>query len=161
MSQPQWKLLDNLGDAHPIDYGGYFVYVDETGVYPPEGELLEVIDDDATGETRWEVRRFILEPCTFHNGILSDNKYHPDHAAWFAKPEEERANRPQDNTYLSDVAKCFDVGLDELRGMFCSENPLERAQAYRMVGEFHGFDNLDEYPRTFTDRKEIVARYAT
>jgi len=27
----------NLGDANPIDNGGFFVLRDTTGVYPPEG----------------------------------------------------------------------------------------------------------------------------
>jgi hypothetical protein len=155
MSQPRWKLLDNLGDADPLDYGGYFVYVDETGVYAPEAELLEVIDDE---EKRWEVRRFSLEPCTFQDGILSDNKYHPDHAAWFATPEE-CPKRKHIICYLSNVATACDIDLDELRGMFCSDDVLERAQAYRMVGQYHGFDNLDSYPQVFTDRKEVASRY--
>ena len=42
--QPKWKLIAQLGDVNPIDYGGYFIYEDETGVYPPEGEKLLIID---------------------------------------------------------------------------------------------------------------------
>lgn len=160
MSQPKWKLIANLGDRNPIDYGGYFVYIDETGVYDPEAELLEVTNENDCEATEWSVYRFSLERCTLENGILSDNKYHKDHAAWFAKPERERAERPQDTTYLKNVADCMGMELEALQAMFCSDNPIERAHAYRCVGEYHGFENLDSYPLTFTDRAEVEARYA-
>lgn len=55
--QPIWKLIANLGDCSVADYGGFLVYVDETGVYPPEVELYEP-NDNAGGV----VSRFILEP---------------------------------------------------------------------------------------------------
>jgi hypothetical protein len=154
-NQPKWKLLANLGDVNPIEYGGYFVYVDETGAYPPEAEWLEA-DEDGT----WTVYRFILDRCTHVNGILSNNPYHPDHPVWFAKPESERAARPQDNTYLKDAADCCGTDPDELAKLFCSADPLERAEAYRVVGLYHGFANLDQYPLQFTSRKEVSARYA-
>jgi hypothetical protein len=154
--QPNWQLIANLGDAHPIDHGGLFVSIDTTGVYAPEAELLVSPDDDS-GE--WTVYRFSLDQCTFVAGVLSDNKFHPDHAAWFAKPEAERANRPQDTTYLSNVASCMGMDLDQLREWFCSANPIERAMAYQAVGDYHGFENLDGYPLTFKDRSEVEARY--
>ena len=55
MSQPQWKLVAQLGDVHPIDYGGCFVYVDETGVYDPEMEILDSPDND---NGTWTIHRF-------------------------------------------------------------------------------------------------------
>jgi hypothetical protein len=42
----------------------------------------------------------------------------------------------------------------------CSESPLDRAVAYRAIGDYHGFINLDESPLTDLDRSEIEARYA-
>lgn len=167
--QPTWKLIVNLGDVNPIDYGGFFVYVDETGEYEPEAELLEVPPDNEAeynripgrpmpAPTPYRVYRFRLDRCTFINGVLSDNRFHTDLPAWFAKPEEKRADRPQDTTYLSNVADCMGADLDELRAMFCSDDPIERAQAWRMVGEYHGFENLDSYPLELT-RAEAVARY--
>lgn len=155
--QPKWKLLANLGDSHPIDYGGYFVYVDETGVYAPEAELLISPDSD---DGAWEVYRWSLDRCTYQNGILSDNKFHPDKAAWFAKPESKRAERPQDTTYLSNVAECNDITEAELIEAFCSEDPLKLAFAYREVGEYHGFNNFDSYPLTFNSRAEVESRYS-
>jgi len=47
---------------------------------------------------------------------------------------------------------------EELIALFVSRDPLERAHAWRDVGEYHGFDNLDEYPLTLT-REEVQARY--
>ena len=35
-NQPSWKVIANLGDATPLEYGGAFLLVDETGVYCPE-----------------------------------------------------------------------------------------------------------------------------
>jgi hypothetical protein len=42
--------------------------------------------------------------------------------------------------------------------MFVSENPVERAEAYEMIGRYHGFDNLDSYPGTLK-RREAETRY--
>lgn len=153
MSQPIWKCVGNLGDANPIEHGGLLVFVDKTGVYPPEMERIQPNDD---GET-WERRRVVLDPCTHVNGILSDNKFHPDHSAWFATPESRRAERPQDTTYLSNVCDTMDVEMDEIIRLFCSDEPMERAHAWRMVGDYHGWDNLDECPDT-DNRLQITAR---
>lgn len=150
MSQPKWKLVANLGDASPIDHGGYFVYEDETGVYPPEAELLEADQDN--GKLSWTIRRFVLEPCTFASPVkggqpvLSDNSYHPDYPAWFADD-------------LSDVASATDQSVETLRGSFCSDDSCLRASAYRGLGMFLGFDNLSHIPVCTESRKEVVARY--
>jgi len=158
MSQPKWKFVANLGDANPLDHGGYFIFVDETGVYPPQAEYLEV-DEDARGRSRYTVYRFNLEPCTYINNVLSDNKFHPDKSAWFATRESRRAERPQDTTYLSNLDSITDGNREEdLIASFCSDDPLERAQAWRVVGLYHGFDNLDSYPLHLNGR-EAARRY--
>ena len=158
MSQPKWKCIANLGDESPIEYGGLFVFVDETGVYAPEAELLEPPCEDEAAPQVWTVYRFTLEPCTFENGILSDNPYYKDHPAWFAKPESERAERPQDTTYLADICSSMDMEAGELVRLFCSDDPLERAEAWRCVGEYHGYDDLDSYPLELS-RNEVFGRY--
>jgi hypothetical protein len=157
MSQPTWKMVANLGDASPLDYGGYFVFEDETEVYPPEAELLELVDENDENSA-YIVFRFILERCTWQNGILSDNLFNPDHAAWFAQPESKRAERPQDSTYLRDVADYCGIDEQVLRMQFCSPLSIERANAYRCIGEYHGFENLDSYPLTIS-RQEAESRY--
>jgi len=140
--QPEWKTVANLGDVNPIDYGGYFVNVDTTGVYPPEAELLEV--DYETGKCT--VYRFILENMTYQNGILSDNQFHPDHAVWFAGK-------------LGQVASCMGTTADELVEQFTSSNPIDRAIAWRCIGDYFGFHELDSYPLELT-RNEVKQRYA-
>lgn len=147
-TQPVWKYLANLGDATPLLYGGLFVYTDETGVYPPEAELLLEPADDIdvdSPKARWTVFRFILEPCTYINGVLSDNKYHPNKAAWFAKD-------------LPSLASFIGMELETLISLFTSADPCQRAHAWQSVGDYWGFDNLDSYPEKYT-RAEIEARY--
>lgn len=142
--QPKWKLAANLGDAHPIDYGGYFIFVDETGVYPPEAEYLIAPEAD---DQDWTVYRFILESCTWDGHILSDNKFHPEHPAWFADK-------------LQGIADCAGMSRNDLIDAFTQGNACLRAEAWRAVGEYYGFDNLDSYPLTFKDRSEVEARYS-
>lgn len=144
-NQPVWKLIANLGDVNPVDYGGLFVYQDETGVYPPEVELLESPDDD---EGNWIAYRFILEPCTFINGILSDNSFHPDSPAWFADS-------------ISQVADCVGADVDTFIADLCGDDILARARAWSDIGQYHGMANLDSYPLEFTGRDEVEKRYAT
>ena len=159
MNQPKWKCVANLGDVNPIEHGGLFVFVDETGVYPPEAEKLYPPCDDSDGK-EWEVRRFVLEDCFYTDGILSDNQFHKDHPAWFAKPEEERKDRPQDTTYLRDMCESFDITETALIAMFLSDDPIQRAGAWCIVGDYHGYDNLDDYP-LILDRKRVWGRYAS
>jgi hypothetical protein len=142
MSQPKWKCVAQLGDASPVEYGGYWVFVDETGVYTPEAELWEPGPEEGDEGT---VSRFSLEICTYVNGVLSDNKYHPNHPAWFAED-------------LTDVARCVGLAVSSLRKDLCSSSAATRAIAYRSIGEFHGFLNFDQYPLTVTEA-EARRRY--
>ena len=152
MNQPKWKLLANLGDANPIDNGGYFVFEDETGAHPAEAELLEPPAEEGAA---WEVHRFMLDRCTYVDGVLSDNPYHKGLPAWFAHPESQKANRPQDSTYLSRVAETMGTPVEKLIEMFCSENPLERAGAYREIGEYHGLPGTaGDHEEAGPDRQE-------
>lgn len=155
MSQPDWECIGQLGDKNPIDHGGYWIFRDKTSVYPDEAELL-ITPDDEDGE--YTIYRFALDRCTYVNGVLSDNKFHPDHAAWWAGTEEERRARPQDTTYLTNIADFIGMDVGELAADFCSEDALKRAMAYRSVGDFHGFENLDSDPLTMKCR-EVKARY--
>lgn len=146
--QPQWKCIARLGDADPVSYGGYFVYIDETGVYPPKAEkLFEPSDDQDLDDpkARWTVYRFILEPCTFEDGVLSDNPYHRGFPVWFADK-------------LAGIAAF--VGQTELQLItsFCSVDPVDRAFAWQAVGDYHGYENLDSYPLQLT-QAEAEARY--
>jgi len=154
--QPEWVLTANLGDRHPIDYGGLFIFEDATGVYPPEVERLEVIDEDSDNPT-WEIRRFILEPLKLErdgeNVYLVAKRWDPswpnplpDYDEWF-------------HDDLEAVAASIDHTLDEMREAFVSDDLRVRTLAWLAIGEYHGFDNLDSYPLTFTNREEVEARY--
>lgn len=151
--QPVWKLVANLGDVNPLEHGGYFVYRDETGVYCEEAEKLEPMLDGT-----FELHRFVLEKCTFENGTLSDNKFHPEIPAWFAKPESRRGERPQDTTYLKNVSDCCGYTVEHLIEELCSSDPCRRANAYRDIFDYHGWDNADSYPVTLT-YEEAKAKY--
>lgn len=160
MSQPKWQCIAQLGDVGYVDYGGYFVLVDTTGVYPPEVEVLEPPTDDDwiagryTQSARWTVYRFVLEACTFVNGILSDNQFHPDHPAWFANPH----GKGEQYVVLGDLASFGGADTLELIRQFTSADPLQRACAWRLIGEYHGFHELDQYPLALR-QGEVTRRY--
>lgn len=158
MTQPQWNRIANLGDQSAnhgnLDYGAFFVYEDTTGVYPPEAELIEEPIEDEDTVT---VYRFELPRCTYINGILSDNQFHPELSVWFAPSAVERAARPQDSN-LAQLCETMDLTEDEFIRLITSEDPRNRAIAWRMVGEYHGFENLDGYPLTMS-QTEAEARY--
>lgn len=143
MSQPEWKNIETTDS--------YIVQVDKTGVYEAEMEYA-----DEVGEDRFEVFRFSLERKkvveveeslylvpfaydeTWPHGV-------PAYREWFAKD-------------LAEVAESIGMELKVLREMFCSEDPLVRAQGYVTLGLYHGFANLDSYPLTLTE-EELSARW--
>lgn len=154
-AQPIWEFVTNLGDADPLEFGGYFIYRDITGIYPEEAEKVEV---SLTEEpTEWWIYRIVLDRCTYTNGVLSDNKYHPDHPVWFAKPEPPKERNS--TCYLSNVASCYGDSTEQLIELLCSEDPIQRALGYEAVASYHGWENFDSYPLMFTRRREVTRRY--
>lgn len=152
-AQPRWRCIAQLGDANPLDYGGFFVLVDDTGVYPPEVERVEPTDSDDE-DSALTVHRFILEPCTYIDGVLSDNRFHPESPAWFANPDSKRDGVDP----LACLASHVGRSIDDLRADFLSDDPVRRAEAWRTVGDYYGWENLDSYPLTLT-RSEAKQRY--
>jgi hypothetical protein len=155
ITQPVWKQIAQLGDARPLDFGGYFVYEDTTGVY---GAVAELLEPHPNNPGRFMIWRFGLDRCTYENGVLSDNPFHRDYPAWFARSEVEKRVRPQDTTYLSNLAEFCGTSTGELIAGFCSADPIARAQAYRMVGAYHGYENLDQYTLILS-REQAKKRY--
>jgi len=148
--QPKWKLIANIGDTHPLDYGGYFIYRDETGVYPEEAELLL---EPAEGENDYTIYRFILDRLKLKDGYLVPLDYdsswrHPveRYDAWFHRD-------------LGSIASFVGTTKEDLEAAFTSKDPLVRAEAYRAIGDYHGWDNLDSYPLTNLSRSEVEKRY--
>lgn len=182
MTQPQWKCIANLGDVNPVEHGGMFVLIDETGKHDPqlevntvdEGELdcpycggscPEHDDDDscdgwqgdidglAQNSKPWTVYRFDLEKCTYVNGVLSDNRFHPDHPTWFADK-------------IGDIANANGETTEQLIERLCSDDPTERACGYISIGLYYGWGEFDHYPLTFNleqwkELKERFAKYKT
>lgn len=148
--QPQWEMIANLGDMTPLDHGGYFIYRDKTGVYPEEAELLLIEDEGGT----YSVARFVLDRLKLVDGYLVPFAYdatwpHPleRYDEWFHKD-------------LEGVASFVGSTKEEMEAMFTSGDPLQRAEAYRAVGEYHGLENLDPDPLTGMTRAEAKKRYA-
>lgn len=139
--QPVWKLVTNLGsdldEEPPLKSVAVFVYQDVTGVYGPEMERCS-----PHTEATYEIHRVLLEKCTDVDGVLSDNKFHPEHPAWFADGLDDVA----DSTDYEGADSTGDC-LADLRRDFCSEDPVVLARAYCAVYDYHGWDNGDETPR--------------
>jgi hypothetical protein len=133
--QPVWKFAGNLGDATPLDHGGAFVLVDETGVYDPEIHL-------SNADTR-ERSFLVLEPvheCPNVPGQYGDNKFHPDFPAWWSDK-------------LASVAECFGMEKGDLAEILLSKDPMERAAGYQTLVGYFGPYEFDQYPIKLT-RKE-------
>ena len=96
----------------------------------PAAERLELLGDNDPdrGAVGWEVYRFDLDACE---------------ESWHDLPA---------------VASYVDSTEEELRRLLLSSDPVDRAQAYRAIGDYHGFDNLDSYPIRLT-RTEVGRRY--
>lgn len=126
----QIRVLGNLGDKHPLDYGGLIVY--------------EVIDDDIEyiRAEHWN------EPLT------------EDHLYWVYRFDVEK-DVFKDLSWVgrwAKIARFAGMHLEALFMLGLSENPLERAEVYRLVGEYHGWENIDGSPEKFT-REEMEKRW--
>jgi hypothetical protein len=143
-NQPKWKCIANLGDATPWDYGGKFLMVDQTGVYCPELWIWMEAPDDCK-EEYWTEYRVLLERCTYVDGVLSDNKFHPELEVWFASELEQ-------------VAKNDGHSKEELIDGLCSADSVERAWAYLALIDYHGVHEFDSYPNSYTDRGLVMRK---
>lgn len=153
--QPEWKFVSNLGDASPIEHGGYFLYHDATGAYGYEAEILQLVSDDMDADAddaRWQVYRVCLERFQMVKGYMVPIGYtaewpHPlaSYVEWFDES-------------LADVAET--MGLDEksIREQLCSDKGEDLALAYQAIAAFCGWENFDHAPQTLT-RAEVEARY--
>jgi hypothetical protein len=150
--QSEWIYRGNLGDASPVDHGGYFLYQDLTGVYGFEAERLEPVSDEADPNPKWVVHRVCLNQCKLVDGVLVSANYdsswpHPLHSyeEWFARD-------------LDKIAETTGTTETELVGALCSDEGPRRAWAYQCIEDYHGWGNLDPEPR-FLTRSEVEARY--
>lgn len=139
--------MAKLGDlnANPLDHGGFLVFIDEAGIYPPEAEIVSPLED---GDLEWETFRFELNRCTFQREILSDNPYHPQQPAWFAGD-------------LTEVARTCGWTLRGLKLALCHESVYFRACAYMALVAFFGPRAFDNTPCHWApqERETLEARY--
>lgn len=147
--QPVWTFVDNLGDANPLEYGGYFIYRDETGVHPEQAEYLIPIEEDGT----YTIYRIVLDRLKLVDGYLVPYEYDKNWAPP-AKRYDEWFHRDLEN-----VTSFVGTTKEDLEAAFTSADPLVRAEAYRAIGDYHGWDNLDAYPLTNLTRAEVEERY--
>lgn len=163
--QPVWRFLANLGDENPLEYGGYFIYEDTTGVYEPEGAIVEPLVNG-----KYIVYRFSLDRLkkvgpylvalkwnmSWGKGLLKDTS--PGVFDW--TPDQEAleiiAAQRYDEWFHKDLPQvASSIGMDpeELRNAFTSADPIVRAHAYREIGEHFGMENLDSYPARYSKRR--------
>lgn len=130
------KVLGNLGDAKPFDYGGFIIFrVRDPKKTGPQAmtTVAEFWHEPLEGQPdRYEVYRFQVE-----YDVMKDLSWVKD---W------------------KEIAEYHGISLDELKKDAQSGNPLDRAGVYRMVADYHGFENLDSYPERYT-RKEMEKRW--
>lgn len=130
MSQPEWKLLYST-DTEAL-------YTDATGVYPPELEILEEINDAPASE-RFQVFRVTLDKRT--PGKPDDDGVTPwfeGHPEWYDKD-------------IPDAARTCGQELAEVIEAFCSDDPRDLAYAYGVIAGHWGWQNFDHYPLTIPE----------
>ncbi len=144
MSQPIWSKVYST-DTEAL-------FVDTTGVYPPELEHADELESEDGEDSTWYLYRFPLDRCKVVHGEVSGKGYlvpytydaatypHPlpQYEEWFAKD-------------LAGVASYVGSTRDDLVSALCCEDPATRAEAYSAIGSYHGFLNLDGYPLTLTE----------
>lgn len=175
--QPDWEFIANLGDMNPLEYGGYFIYKDKTGVYPERADVILPPSEHMTGETLNEIYRIEIERLKLVEGYLVPVRYRRDWNLTFPQPKSKRGGvlewRPEDienklhaqrfaawfQEHLESVSSSSGTTKEELEIAFTSENPLERFEAYRMIGEYYGWEELGGEPIRRT-QKEAEKRYA-
>lgn len=140
MTQPVWKLV------YSTDYSA--LYIDETGVYPPELQIAQEIDDAPSAE-RFQVYRFPLERCwqvTLDDGSTFLTDTDPDSESLTGV-----AHKPWFSDSLGDVARFVGSSTDDLVAALCCDDPATLACVYEAIGGYHGYDNLDSYPETWSE----------
>jgi hypothetical protein len=148
-NQPKWKCIAQIGDINPLEYGGNWIFIDETNTYQPESEKLLISENE---KGKYIAYRYCLDKCKMINGFLVPAKY-TDIWSYPLSSYDEWYHKE-----LINIAKTFDMQLSELELLFCSDSPIDRALAYETLGEYYGYENLDSYPLIMT-KTEAKKRY--
>lgn len=155
----QTKPLANLGDTNFLEYGGVLLFQDEDPdlEYSEEwGEIIEPPEDTDTDEGPWRVWRFDIEQLR-HVVDEETGKVFLVHSGWDeSAPPSVYAEWV--SGYVESTAAALGWDPEELRGWFCSDNPVDRLLAWSETGKIHGLDNLDGYPLKLSQH-EVYSRY--
>lgn len=146
MAQPKWKLLWST------DYTALFE--DETGEYEPELMIAQEFDDPK-GKTKFLIYRFAVERQREVEDYEGDVYLVP------ASIADRRATLPHaihqyQEWYvksLADVARSVGESKRSLTEALVSADPSTRAMVYEAIGGYHGYDNFDSYPQTWSEKK--------
>lgn len=124
--QPQYRIVyEFYSDTNDMT----ILEKDITGVYRPRLSYLEEMADGT-----FQLSRIDVEAHTFINGILSDNKYHPELPAWYAE------------TALK-VFSEFEAGIETMVKLLCNDADIRaQAQAFSWIVEYYGTYEFDQYP---------------
>lgn len=117
-------LINNIGDLHPLEYGGALIYRctgKHRGGAEYELDILKV--NENTGAI--ECFTILLEPPN------------PVNREWF-----------EDN--LNYVGYYVGIPEVELRAMWASNNPVERAIFYQYLTAYFGAFEFHQYPEEYT-----------
>jgi len=145
--QPIWAFLRNLSQEDPLEQGGYFIYVDETGAYPEEMERLVPMIDRG-----FLVYRTPLDRLKMVDGYLVPLRYRPE---W---PHPVERYDEWFHEKMDEVAHSIGSTKEELETDFTSPDPIRRAWAYQAVGDHFGWENFDSYPLRLT-KAEVKKRF--
>lgn len=148
--QPIWKRVGTIGDVNFTKYSGGLVFIDESGVYPPE---LEYVHAGDTEEQDAYVYRVVLENLKLSpEGKLIPARYD---ASW---PEPIENYAEWFDRDLDKVGEFVGIPRRDLVAYLVSSDPMLRALAYESMASFHGWANFDSYPLRLNPN-ELLKRY--
>jgi hypothetical protein len=148
-NQPSWTCVANLGDNTPLEYGGAFLLVDETGVYDPELAVW----DEPTEDDRYEVYRFSVERLY--------KVEHEDRLYYVHKGIRDGFEAGTLPYPIDRYEEWFQDDLDDIDApgallcMLLDEDPRANAAAYLSIAGHFGMENFDSDPLHMGKRELI------
>lgn len=151
MSQPKWKCV--VGAGNSVDENCYWAFVDETGVYAPEIEVLRMpaeYEDMNHPDYYWD------QECT----KWFDEKWVPKAAIYRFIIEKTH----EDEWYwekLGEVARCLGMEEQEMRYDLVNGDVQLQAWIMAQVADYFGGHEFDSYPLSviYKEANERRERY--
>jgi len=152
MSQPKWRTIYNT------DYS--LLQEDETGVYEPEMEIADQVDEDKDGNPLFNIYRFSVDRMKLVSDDKNPNKFYlvpyrydesypypaGMYEAWWVK-------------HLKGIASAVGSSVEDLVEAVTSEDPGTRAEVYEAIGSVEGYMNLDTDPLTDLTEEDLNERW--